>query len=274
MKRRKLPLILAAILLIVLAGILFFGFSYLGWGFGPQLTDIEVGMTLEEVEEMIPGVSHLPYYDTEPIVFRHQNQLACVFFDREDKIVGYAVYSSQRRLLKSNMGKSRPYDRIYPAAMAHEDFSTVTMYDLMDKYGFEYFSSANFYGYYHPFLLDNGYILILDGRHTITENFIFPQEPVDKKGRKLQNNAVIGTVSISDLFRYEPGMRWAEFGKPTEIYHIDTSLWWVMADRYIQDYCTRHSIEYTYIEFWKEIDDPEMRDHYTKAVAEFAQMYP
>ena len=49
MKRRKLPLILAAILLIALAAFLFFGFSYLGWGFGPQLTDIEVGMTLEEV---------------------------------------------------------------------------------------------------------------------------------------------------------------------------------------------------------------------------------
>ena len=55
MKRRKLFLILSSALLLALAGVLFFGFSYLGWGFGPQLTDIEVGMTHEEILEFLPG---------------------------------------------------------------------------------------------------------------------------------------------------------------------------------------------------------------------------
>ena len=45
-KKRILPLLA---LLLALAGFIIFGFLYLGWGFGPQLTDIEVGMTLDEV---------------------------------------------------------------------------------------------------------------------------------------------------------------------------------------------------------------------------------
>ena len=121
-------------------------------------------------------------------------------------------------------------------------------------------------------MLDNGCILYLEGKHTFLDHFNFSQEPLDEKGRKLSNDAVICEVYISDLFRYKPGMRWTEFGRACALYQTDMSLWWVMADQYVKDYCTEQGIEYTYIEFWKDLDDPDMRDSYSKDIADFEQL--
>ena len=236
MKRRKLILLLSSALLLALAGILFFGFSYLGWGFGPQLTDIEVGMTLEEVEEMIPGVKKLTYSWLEKTIYFYGSQRALITLRQaySTEITGVVVFNELRQPLKVALnGYSRfrqiPFERfngdpILPdeisttlasADLLDADFANLTLYDLTDQYGFGYSNSSSL-GHAQNLILSDGHVMHLggvtfswsDAYRSFTEEFRVYSFTGEAENHSIGGNTYLDKVTVWDIFQLKPGMSW------------------------------------------------------------------
>jgi len=231
MTRRKLTLILSTTLLAALAGVLFFGFTCLGWGFGPQLTDIEVGMTHDEVLELLPGVDMMDSFWANRMIYFHGSQRAFVIFDHHNnKILSYAVFNQLRQPLKVDFSVSSIPNEMVSSSLIVADFHASTLFQLMDQYRFHY-STRSDIGHSQSLLLDNGLVLYISGPTVWTcESYnAFEQNHIGAFGFLQYNDqlSIIGDtylrlVTAWDIFQFEPGMDWNElvettiFEEPTE----------------------------------------------------------
>ena len=259
MKRRKLSLILAAILLIALAAILFFGFSYLGWGFGPQLTDIEVGMTHEEILELLPGVDFPENYSdiktpgfTCAVIYRYGSQIAYATFYSSSaqapmRLVDCFVFNRLRQSLGSLVSDRYRLTQKASAAMASEDFSRISLFELDDRYGSGTLNHSNF-AFTQHIMLNDGRRLSLYGvtamlpvsSPTIPDQWL---DLRDEQNRAPWHNAYFHRVELLDIFAYDGSADWLDQAN-TLLYESTFD----EADRlgkvYMKDFFLRRGLDY------------------------------
>ena len=257
MKRRKLILILSSALLLILAGVLFFGFSYLGWGFGPQLTDIEVGMTHEEILEFLPGVDFPENYSdiktlgfTRAVIYRYGSQIAYAsFYQSGDtlRLVDCYVFNRLRQPLSCVFSERHRTMQYASAAMASEDFSIVSLFELDEQYGSGILNYASF-GFTQHIMLDDGRRLSLYGVNAAlpTESPTVPEvwsDLRDGSDRPPWRNAYFHRVELLDIFSYDGSADWLK--------QADTLLYESTFDQadhlgkvYMKEFFLRHGLEY------------------------------
>jgi len=235
MTRKKLFLIFTCALLIAVAAFIVFGFLYLGWGFGPQLTDIEVGMTLEEVEAMIPGVKKLTHNWFDKTIYFHGSQRALIslYGGGSTQITGIAVFNELRQPLKAafnaysdyrqipfeRLNGRIPHEEIFTtlasADLVDADFANLTLYDLTDQYGFGYNNRASL-GYAQNLILSDGHVMHLggvtfswsDAYRSFTEEFRVYSFTGEAENHSIGGNTYLDKVTVWDIFQLKPGMSW------------------------------------------------------------------
>ena len=243
MKRKRL--ILAAAAIVLLALILLIGFClgrrsavspsditlnrsvrrlefYVCGNPEPSLLNLEVGMTLPELEKLLPGVEKLPWVDNRKTIYFWENQIAliCVAYDNET-VDGYAVFSSDRTPLKVDLSSGQSYySQMVSADLAKADFKNQTLYEIMDQYGFDYNNRSSFQ-HIQPVLLDDGRLLTMFGPtfgqsesyrafyndHSAPGDYLWYMDAHD---RSITGDTYLTKVTFWDIFRFKPGMSWGD----------------------------------------------------------------
>ena len=187
----------------------------------PSLADIEVGMTLEEVEEMIPDLDGKVIASALSWVYLHEGQRAYITLNSQGTIVGYVIYGQQRNPLKVDLvhPQNALYSQMVTADLADADFEKLTLFDILEQYGFAYGNAASL-GYTNRVFLDDGRLLYMSGSTiqfcSAYKNFTGCQpgdailwrnnDPL----RPITADTFMRRVEILDLFDLEPGMNWSD----------------------------------------------------------------
>ena len=188
----------------------------------PSLLNLEVGMTLPELEKLLPGVMKLPWVDNRKTIYFWENQIAiiCVAYDNET-VNGYAVFSSDRTPLKVDLSSGQSYyHQMVSADLAKADFKNQTLYEIMDQYGFDYGNRASFQ-HIQPVLLDDGRLLTMFGPtfgqsesyRTFSNDHSAPGDYLwymDAHDRSITGDTYLTNVTVWDIFQFKPGMSWGD----------------------------------------------------------------
>ena len=199
----------------------------------PSLVDIEVGMTLEEVEKMIPGIGKMPWSHQERIIYSCRDQVALILLApaSEEIIEAYAVFSSDRTPLKVDLSSGHSvYHQMVSADLAKADFRNQTLFELMDQYSFQHSNRASL-GHMQHILLDDGRVMTLNGMtcakcesyNAFNQDYrIYYPWYRDAQNRPVNADTYMYKVSVWDILQFKPGMSWSEiqsetiFEEPTE----------------------------------------------------------